>query len=290
MTKLSYKVLDKIISNKLTSHEINLIICISRFQKDTGEIIGVSYKKVCEETGMSIQKFYDALHSLCDKNIIVYEKRSYWDIDITILDNDFSDNNYSDGYINTNHHIFYMDEFKELKAGAKILAMLLMKVTFTCRNSFQVGIKKFRDKYAGLMQISKRTLLLYLNKLKRFFSIGIKDKKYFITPKSIIYNDTRKKTESELLNNQQIMVAIKRNRIKDATEQDIKDTLNVLNQYNPYLKENKNFSIINTINLSIQKLNDKILDKRKWKRKLYPKFIHILIQGELGLTNKVIVS
>ena len=104
------------------------------------------------------------------------------DYDIIILDNDFSyPSSYQEGYVNLNRKVFSSPGFKKLRAKEKALLLLLLQRTHENRSSYQIGTKKFYEKYMALLGVTKHVLRGYLHSLKKFFSIGVKDGKYFIT-------------------------------------------------------------------------------------------------------------
>ncbi len=82
MQKLKSNILDKLIEYKATSTEINLLLYISHYQFDRGNVMGVYYRDVCAAIDVSYQAFYDALKGLQEKNIIMAQKGSYYDWDI----------------------------------------------------------------------------------------------------------------------------------------------------------------------------------------------------------------
>lgn len=203
----------------LTSKEVDFMLFISRYQDSSGRIGGVHYKTLCEEMGMSYQEFYNVKRSLQEKGFICCEKNNWMDHDITIIGNTELECKES-GYINTNHNIFYEKSFYKLKAGAKLLAMYLMKVTRAGEGHFEIYVKNFydtekEDNYPKKFGVSVRILQSYLMSLKEFFSIGIKDRKYFISPKKILYRKIGETTEAERYREYCIDVIARRLHIKE---------------------------------------------------------------------------
>ena len=94
MYKLKNTYIDRMVSNRLTSKEIDFILHIAMYQDDTGRVISVYYKDICTSIGVSNQGFYNILNSLRDKNMISYEKKHRADIQVTLLGNDFSNRNF----------------------------------------------------------------------------------------------------------------------------------------------------------------------------------------------------
>lgn len=287
MQKLSYAVLNKLIKTQVTSAEIDVLLYVSRYQNNQGVAEGIYYKSICEDLDIAYQTFYDAKESLIEKGIISVEKNHYLDHDITILDNDFTDPEmYHKGYINTNHELFACRQFRMMKAGAKLLAMDLMKNNLTSKKSYHCGTGKFMEQFMEKFDICKRTLQQYLKELRLLFHIGVKDKQYWITIRAFA-REKQKKQENQRYRDNSIDVAIRRNRIKEENvrPEDVKTLDSLLSQYNKeisQLESFRKFSLSEVVEKSIRTLNPGI-DKRKWKRKLKPKLVHRLLRKELGL-------
>jgi len=207
------------IAQKCTANEINFLLYVSAYQDITGRVTGVHYKDVCDATGMSIQGFYDVKASLEEKGFIVCEKCDYSDCDITIVGNAYDGEKYNrSGYINTSHNIFSKNEFYQLKAGAKLLALKLLIISFSGKGFFEIGVKKFYDKENGYQTrfgVSKRVMRSYLMSLKPFFSIVIKDGKYYITPNKNVHKNATSGAEAERYREKAVEVVLRRNRIKE---------------------------------------------------------------------------
>lgn len=288
MQKLKNSIVDKMIAAHLTSNEIDFLIYVSRFQNANGCVSGIHYKEVCEAMNISYQGFYDVKSSLEEKGFIKSEKSNRIDHDITILNNQFKgQEDCSEGYINTNHNIFYMDEFFALKAGAKLLAMYMMKVTFSGKGSFQIGVETFYDEKTGYQKrfgVSKRVMRMYLMQIKEFFSVGIKNKKYFITPKKIIYRKPGQATEQDNYAEHSVRVICRRNRIKDVGGKEKRDVSTLLRQYRKeaLAVQRDIVEVLETaVERSLELLN--INEDRVINRSLKPKLIHKMVKQELGL-------
>lgn len=283
MQKIKIKVLNKMIEKKLTNAEINFIIYISHFQNDKGKIIGIYYKKICTELEISYQTFYDIKKSLVEKGIIFIEKKSYYDWDITILNNDFSSGNYQEErYINMSHNIFFDKKFFALKAGEKLLAMQFMQISFSGRGSYNIGIKNFYKKYEELLGITKRILQNYLSNLKKFFSIGVKDKQYWITPLVKIYKGMNGKNHKDIAEyEEQAGEVICRREKLDYSQKQLQDTTFLLRQYWDCFT-GKEVDIIevflDAVKESLKKINRYVSKKSKWIRTLQPKLVHKLFK------------
>lgn len=288
MQKLKNSIVDKMIAARLTSNEIDFLIYVSRFQNDDGRVSGIHYKEVCEAMNMSYQGFYDVKNSLEEKGFISSEKSNRIDHDITILNNGFrSEDDVKEGYINTNHNMFYREDFFALKAGAKLLAMHMMKVTFAGKGSFDIGVDTFYDEKTGFPKrfgVSKRVMRNYLMQLKAFFSIGIKDKKYFITPKRIVYRTARQASEVDNYRNHNVEVICRRNRIKDAGAKEKHDINELMRMYKKEaLAAHMDVMelVRKAVERSLEVLN--INEERIVNRVLKPKLVHKIMRQELGL-------
>lgn len=218
MQKIKNSVIEKMNKAKVTSNEFDFVFYISRFQDNKGCIHGLHYKELCEEMDMSYQGFYDAKQGLIDKGIISCKETKRGDHDITILDNECLNNeNEKAGYTNTNRQIFYSKEFYNLKVGAKMLAVWLLTVCLANNGTFIIGLDKFYGgEYLKKFGVSKRVLRKYLMELKKqkMFFVGIKDRKYYISPQKTVYKKSGEKQETERLREHETDVVLRRNRIK----------------------------------------------------------------------------
>lgn len=279
MQKLKNRVLDKMLSSHLTKAEVDFILEISHYQDDTGRIYGVYYKDVCEAIDISFQTFYVTMYALVDKGLIRLVKAFYGDWDIVIRDNDFTyPDAVKEGYISTGHDMFYDNEFRQLKANEKLLAMQFLKIGGAGKR-YHIGVTVLYEKYAELLQVTKRTIQVYLGRLKRFFSIGIKDKMYWITPLVAVFKN---KAPKDIINFAEHLsdVACRRNRAV-YTGNERRDTTDLIKQYAQSLKAEMAQIFLRAVSCSIEKNNEMVGNKRKWNRQLNPKFIHKLIRNEM---------
>lgn len=286
MQKLGNIVIAKMIEKKCTSYEVDFVLYISRFQNDQGMVTGVYYKDVKEALGFSVQEFYNVKSSLIEKGLISSYKESYYDHNITILENDFSDpdNDIYKGYVNTNHDIFFNPGFYKMKANAKLFALDLMKITYTNKASYQIGTQKLYEKYMKLFGVTRRVVTNYLKELKSFFAIGQKEHKYFITPKKLMYRSRMRQSESENFNQNEVTVQCRRSKIKiDKKDQSVIDVARLMNQYRKTAKE-AGLNIVHLVRQSIQSSLEAISEnKKKLVRELRPKLVHIHLKKALGI-------
>lgn len=283
MQRISNDNVDRMIKAKLTKCEMNLILFLSFYQDEYGRIYGVHYKDVSDKTGMSYQEFYNAKKSLEEKGFIRCEKSNRIDHDITILNNAFlTREDDKKGYINTSHNIFHTKEFYQMKAGAMLLAMKLMKNTYDERGYFLIGVKKFYEKYTQIFGVTKRVLRNYLKQLKEFFSIGIKEGKYYIEPKKIIYRKPSGKTEAECLRQQRTEAVLRRNRIKNATAKESGEICTFFRQYEA-IAADKGKRLFFLLDKSIEKSVEQLNRDKKGKKDSFLSLalIHKLLRKEL---------
>lgn len=288
MQKLKNSVLDKMIAAKLTSKEIDFLIYISRFQNDDGRITGVHYKALCETMHMSYQGFYDTKKSLQEKGFIASEKSNLIDHDITIIGNGYYDmNDINEGYVNTNHHIFYDDKFFALKAGAKLLAMELLRMSYAGtgdeKGQYRIRTARFYEKYTKVFGVSKRVMRYYLMSLKPFFSIGIVNGLYYIRPKNSVYRQPGQASENENFAAHNVDVICRRNKIKEPGQKEVKDVMSLTRQYKKEaenIKQNIFDLLRKAVEKSLEILNNGSVIKI---RKLKPKLIHSILKEEFAM-------
>lgn len=278
MQKLKLQVIEQMIKMDCTNAEISFMLHIARYQDEDGSVVGVYYKDTMEELGISYQKFYDLKQSLIEKELISAEKNSYTDWDITILNNDFTDGDFSCGYVSVNKKIFFTEEFKKFKANEKLLAIHLLIVTGAGNRSFRIRKSELFKKYCEMLGVSKRFLRFYLENLKSLFSIGIEQGLYYITPLKANL-DVQEKGEVIAYNRFRLNALLRRFRIK-FTDESFNDIFQLLKQYSKYITI---MNLKTAIMESLIRINDGILNKYKWNRELQPKYVHILLREKLGL-------
>lgn len=275
MQKLKNSVLDRMIQAHLTKAEVDFILELSHYQDETGKIYGVYYKDICEAIGISYQTFYVTIQALAGKGLIRLDKSYYGDWDVVIVSNDFSyPEAVKEGYISTGHDIFYNKHFRGLKANEKLLAMQFLKIAGAGKR-YHIRVDLLYSKYSELLSVSKRTIQVYLGRLKAFFSIGIKDKMYWITPLIAVFKE-QAPTDVRQLSRHLGDVACRRNKAT-YTGNEFQDTISLIKQYGQQLKTSTATIFLQAVKSSILKTNESIRNKRKWNRQLNPKFIHKII-------------
>lgn len=280
--KLKSSTFENIIQADLTSAELNFIVYLSHCQNDFGTIIGVYYKDICEAIHVSYQTFYDVLRSLNNKGIISYEKRNYDDWDITILNNDFSyEDAVKEGYISMGHAIFDDPAFYALKAQEKLIAMHIMRASGAGTRRYCIGVDKFYEKFCNLLQVSKRVIRGYLRSLRKFFSIGAKDKKIWVTLLKRTTDSSIAKTDKESYALHIARVIWRRNRAKE-NKGAFQDTLNLIKQYAGEYKDTIADHIGIALQRSIALRNRGVKHTYKWDREVNPKYVHHLLKEELA--------
>lgn len=173
MYKLKNQYIDKMIENQLSSKEIDFLLYIARFQSESGTVYSVYYKDICTAINISTQKFYDILSSLESKRLILARKENKIDYCITLVGNDFSDKDFSKGYLNVAHQSFQKAEFASLKAGAKLLYLYMQRFT----EGRHMLLTTFYDEFCERFHCVKKTIQEYLRQLKDLYYVISKRKR-----------------------------------------------------------------------------------------------------------------
>ena len=113
--------------------------------------------------------------------------------------------------------------------------MELLKRTHENRSSYQVGVHNFYKIFMKMLGVTSRVLRYYIDSLKEFFSIGIKDKKYFMTYRHYVFAPMQKQGVEEQEFEYFVATECRRNHLQ-STQQELADTANLLKQYRPMLK------------------------------------------------------
>lgn len=172
------------IAARISKNEIAFLLYIAVHQDASGKVYSVYYKDICEALDISIQKFYDILKSLSDKNLIKFEKLNPADFVVQLIGNDFSSNNFTCGYLNVAEKEFHTKvflnkkngkeiKFTDLKAGAQLLFLYTQRFT----NGKHMGVKKFYDDFCNMFQVTRKTLQIYLQQLKDIHLLFISKKR-----------------------------------------------------------------------------------------------------------------
>jgi len=288
MQKLSVTVLERMIESGVSSREVDFILYVGKYQNEYGTAEGIYYKDICDAVGLSVQGFYNCKKSLEEKGIILCTKNSYYDYDITILDNSFAGKeNYGRGYISLHLKLFSMKEFRNLKAGAKLMTMWLLREWLIYKSksgklSYQILKDTFLKKFMGLFHMTARTVRSYLGMLKPFLNVYLKEgKKYYITfLNSVASSVPGQNSENEELREHNVSTACRRNRIKNETYAERKEICTILSQHHSELKKT-GISLSDIVKNSLEIINAGIRNKSRWKRYLNSSLIHKLLIGEL---------
>ena len=295
MRKLKLDIFNRLSQCKLSRIDFSLLIHLSLYQDDQGYISGVYYKEVCEALECSYQAFYDSIHKIEKLGLIRINKWNRYDMDAVIRGNSF-EGEYQEGYMNMSYPIYRNKEFYHMRAGAQLLAMMVMQFCDTNNRSYQIGVKKFYKKYVEKLQVERRIIRGYLEELKAFFSVGEKDGKFFITPlKRALYASDRA-TDQRVLNGHKVKTECRRNRMKQVDPKAVKDTAELFIQYKRQIKEYNETHDYNPITpariiqRSLEIMNAAIEKMSQWKRDLRPKLIHQELRRLLGLTQSQMVG
>lgn len=259
MNKLSISVYNKLIEQRATSREIDFVIYLARYQDAHGEVVGVYHKDVEEELGISRQTFYDLKNSLENKGIIKCVKRNHLDWDITLLDNEFLEKDaYKKGYFQLHRGMFHSEQFRNMRSGAKLLAMHFLRMNLINQCSFVKKVKDVYKDYCELLGVKVEAIRSYLKEIKVFFYINIKKRNYYFKLKTDakIIPEKSPYTENRNFNKHMLDTAQRRNRIKTIYQQARESVEKYLNAHHSEiirLKSNEGF--VETVRESIEIIN-----------------------------------
>lgn len=122
-----------------------------------------------------------------------------------------------------------------------------------------------------------------MTSLKVFFSIGVKNHLYWITPLSKVYRSNGavyNRTEIDTYNNYIGETICRREKVKFSM-QTLKDMVNLLKQYKNQLQDKAEEVLHNAVIKSIEKANEAIRNPYKWSRILQPKLVHKMLKDEM---------
>ena len=267
----------------LTASEMSLFLYIVSIQDQRmGKAEGLYYRDAMEACGMCKQSFYNALSGLVEKKVIEAERKQA-DYDVTVPGNAFPDGNYR-GYVKLNREVFHKKAFRRLKSHEKFLLFEFLKGTHENGHSLCIGVEKFYEKYEKILQVSRRVIRMYLCRLKKFFSIGIKNGMYYITYlHSVFKNDSYfpgYRTEREHLHGQLVRKECRRLKIA-CTPEGIHDTMDLITQAKCWnLDEGERTALVMaSLRKSVEGIPARL-------RQLSPAYVHKLMDEAMGRTGK----
>lgn len=276
--RIKYVLIEKL--NRLTSKEMELFLYICRYQQLNGTMSGLHNQDVCKETGMCKQSFYNALNGLEKKGILDVRKLSEIDYDVVIRNNDFSyEEAFHEGYINLSRDVFRTKQFKKLAAKEKWMLFYFLHCTHEESGSYRIGVQKFYAKFCALLGVSKRRVRAFLHKLRHFFSIGIKDRLYYITYKHSVFHGTQ--SGQETIEHEHFTSSMaRRSKIRKTESKELKDTAALIKQYRETAKQLKE-NIYRLLEESIRESVEGT--ERPLDRTLSAKFVHKILRRKLYL-------
>lgn len=275
--KIKYAIIPKL--NTLSAKEMDLFLfMVKRQDQYTGCVEGIYYREAMKVTGMCKQSFYNALKGLEKKGIITVTKVSDMDYDICILGNAFPNREaWKEGYVKLNRKAFRSKAFWALKAHEKYLLLEFLKGTHENGHSIRIGVDMLYEKYKKILGVSKRVLRSYLHNLRKFFSIGIKDGKYYITYLHSVF-ETERGAKSEERQHWEHLVRKEcwRNHVPEE-EKNIEDTAELVHQYRQNLED----GTIGMLRILMRCIGRSVEGIERKKRKLNAKYVHKLVRWEL---------
>lgn len=163
------------ISEYLTSMELNFLLYLARTCSPSGESVGIYYQEIIKEISCCTATFYEIRDSLTAKGFIEWEKNHSADIDIKLIGNDFTENGeivYKD-YLNTNIAMLNDKSFLAKKAGEKQMALYFLKRVSAGRNNklWYIPFNQYK-KLAELLRVSLRVVKEYIRELQRWIQVG----------------------------------------------------------------------------------------------------------------------
>lgn len=283
MQKLRYSIINRILDENLTGTQIDILLYISRFQDDSGRIFGVYYKDIAIATFRHKTQIYKALSALESKGFISREKNSRYDMDITILNNDFSDKDFSGGYLSVDKKIFLNGEFFRMKAREKIITLQLIKNCDSApKGTFRKKREEFIKWYGEKLGVISRSVGAYLTTLKKYFNIYLKNGIYYIKCLKGKIEGTKQEnfdimapTDRDQLYRHEVNKSLRRSRAACDPE-DKKELGKILQQYADEW---------NLIPLDLTPILRRCLELAdNMERKVNIKLVHKLVRDTLGIT------
>lgn len=160
--KLKNTYIDQMIDARISKSELAFILHIAQYQDDYGIVHSVYYKDICTAINISTQKFYDILNALSEKKLIFVEKVNPVDIKVHLINNDFSDKDFTQGYINVAEKDFRRSSFISMKAGAQLFYLFSQRFT----KGKHMLLNNFYEEFCQKFHIKHKTLQLYIQELK----------------------------------------------------------------------------------------------------------------------------
>lgn len=270
-SKLTKEVILNFINQNPTSKEIDFLLYISMYQDEHGVCRGIYYKDVMEALPCCKQTFYAVKKSLEEKGIIRIERESNMDYDITILGSQY----WRNGYLNTRMPVLHTQDFKNLPAGAKMIAIDLIMLIDSNKDYrvWNIGMDKFYERYLNFLpfKIEKKTLREYIRMMKKILvfkkaKTGSKTFKFCIVkqPRKTDRKPYDSKSNDQVWTEQIIRCMCRRNHI-DLNERKISDVAKLIPQYRNVAYEHY-LSVIELVkwafDKSLEKLQKNILDSK----------------------------
>jgi len=248
MHKMKNQLMEKVIAADLTSVEFDVYMYLFSIQDRYGQITGVYYKDVLEQTKVrdcsgdviedvtvrerSKYSFYLALEGLTKKGLIRTSKSHAADIDVTIMGSSFyHDERYID-YTALNKAMLFSPAFRSMKVKAKLLALELLQLIGKQEKhgsiSYLIGTEEFYKKYTKKLKVAKRAIQHYLTQLRKFFNIHIKDHKYMIKNLRWAVTNEGLPSENQHTAEHVLRMLFRREKIRQYPDQDLQDMVRTL--------------------------------------------------------------
>lgn len=266
--KLKLSIFKNLIALNMTAKELNLFLLCLRYQDDTGRVVGVHHREMCQEGSMCEQSFYDALKGLEEKNLISY-KRVNGDYDITITNNNFSDKKFKGQYINLHHGMFVSKDFWDLSANEKLLAIDLYRQCEAGTGKKVIGKKKFYEKYMEMFHVCKKTIAKYITHLRKIFRFMLNMRNYHISHLDFVKPAL---SAAEMYRQRIARTLIRRSRAI-TTPGSFNDIVQLLKQYHNNIKD-----IVDVLGVAMKVSTQK-------EKILQPALVHSLILQSIGKGN-----
>lgn len=290
MQKIKTSICKKLISEDLTETALCLMLYIAGMQDEKGLVVGVHYKEMCRELGFAVQTFYNALYLLKEKGFIDCQKNSRDDLDVRILNNDFSDRDFSCGYLSLRSPVFDPGIMRKLKARE---IQMLIDLTMLCRSNggrWMIGKDMCYKRYQELFGVSARAVQKYLHAMKKFFDIFWRRSKsdgrilYIFSLKRVSSGGRKLQSDEKILDEHFVKVESRRHRIKDAEPDEIRQTAALIRQYKAIAERNR-LEILTLLRECIEDslaiINEFKSRREKKEYMLRPKLIHKLLRNRL---------